>query len=608
MRFIPIVDPGVPVAILNPWYSAYNEGLEQDLFIKDITGEPYIGQVWPGPVHFPDFMHPAAQDYWTRQLTKFHDMAPFDGLWIDMDECSNFCGNSEQVCSNATVISGECPLEGHTNVDCCLECSVVDENNTYDFPPYYMRSFKGPISRHTIPVSCRQYGDIPVYNTHNLYGLTESIATKNALIAIKGNEKRPFVLTRSSFVSAGAHVNKWTGDNGKEQRRRYNSHHCAFIYYTVYSGICFLTCIILLTVVIANTVAIAATWQDLKSSVVSMFDFGLFGIPMVGSDICGFEFETTEELCTRWIQVGAFYPFSRSHNALGFAPQELYRWESVTTAAIDVLNIRYRLLPLLYTLFYTAHTAGTTVVNPFWYNFPSDRDSYELTTYQFMWGSAVLFTPVVERGAVSTTGYFPTGLWYNLASMELQFDTLTAADITEKMFTLDTPLLSTNIHILGGNIIPTQDSGMTTAVSRASNFSLLTALDGSNKATGSMYWDNGDQLELKNYIQSAFDCSIKSDGSGAGSFQITVNHDSFSSSESEPADVSPLFLRELVIVGKEIFTNADISTIYMDGIAVISGVDVATYILFDTLHNRITVKLTDVLAVPLSSSVMLSWD
>jgi alpha-D-xyloside xylohydrolase len=343
-------------------------------------------------------------------LQGFHDKVAVDGLWIDMNEVSNFCNvdGTGQVCVNSAP-SG-CPAPGASQTDCCLVCTTVDATNPYDFPPYAIGNLYGKPSTKTVAMSATQYGGARVYDTHNLYGLSEQVATNQALRTIRG--KRPFVLSRSSFMSSGKHTAKWTGDNG-------------------------------------------ASWNDLKASIVGIMDFNLFGVPMVGADICGFLFDTNEELCARWIEVGAFYPFSRNHNALGQIPQELYRWSSVTEASKAALGMRYQLLPFLYTQLYNNHVnGGDMFARALWVNFPSDAVALSVSA-QFMLGSALLVSPVLDAGRTTVDAYFPAAQWYDLAARSVAVD----ASSGGKWVTLQAPLTKINVHVKGGSVIPMQVSG-----------------------------------------------------------------------------------------------------------------------------------------------------
>jgi alpha-glucosidase (family GH31 glycosyl hydrolase) len=90
--FVPIIDPAISMRETPGTYPAYDDGMSQDIFVKDLNGEePYLGQVWPGPAFFPDFFAANTSSYWTEQLRGFYHMAEFDGIWIDMNEASNFC-------------------------------------------------------------------------------------------------------------------------------------------------------------------------------------------------------------------------------------------------------------------------------------------------------------------------------------------------------------------------------------------------------------------------------------------------------------------------------------------------------------------------------------
>jgi alpha-glucosidase (family GH31 glycosyl hydrolase) len=104
----------------------------------------------------------------------------------------------------------------------------------------------------------------------------------------------------------------------------------------------------------------------MRMSIIGMFEFNMFGIPMVGPDICGFFGDASTQLCQRWLQLGAFYPFSRNHNAWKQKDKDpvAFNDASLIESTRNALNIRYTLLPYIYTLFYKSHINGGPVAIP----------------------------------------------------------------------------------------------------------------------------------------------------------------------------------------------------------------------------------------------------
>eukprot|EP00339_Tiarina_fusa_P009533 CAMPEP_0117076388 /NCGR_PEP_ID=MMETSP0472-20121206/53834_1 /TAXON_ID=693140 ORGANISM="Tiarina fusus, Strain LIS" /NCGR_SAMPLE_ID=MMETSP0472 /ASSEMBLY_ACC=CAM_ASM_000603 /LENGTH=454 /DNA_ID=CAMNT_0004802239 /DNA_START=1051 /DNA_END=2415 /DNA_ORIENTATION=+ len=378
-QYVVILDPGIKYNDTS--YASFNELVQNGGYIYDVNGNPFVGQVWPGYTIFPDFMNSDGQSYWNEQLDTFLKTVPYDGLWVDMNEISNFCSGE---CLNGAPVppsSTTCGCSSSTSAsdfyslfDQDMTIFMYDDGDSFDpeNPPYAINNDENhdALNNKAVDVNAYHYNMdgsvLSEYDCHNLYGLTEARQTHISLSNFYS--ERPFVLTRSSFPSSGHWTAHWTGDN-------------------------------------------ASQWPDLYYSIVgSMLNFNILGIPMIGSDICGFLDNTTEELCARWIEVGSFYPFSRNHDTTGVIPQELYRWPTVSAISSFILRVRYSLIPVFYTLNYQATTQGSPIIRPLFFEFPSDTSTFGIDR-QFLIGSSIMVIPVLDEGATSVNGYFPAATW-----------------------------------------------------------------------------------------------------------------------------------------------------------------------------------------------------
>ncbi|XP_058580019.1 putative maltase-glucoamylase-like protein FLJ16351 [Neofelis nebulosa] len=460
MRFVLILDPAISGNETH--YPTFKRGQENNVFIKwPDNNEIVWGKVWPdlpnvnvdatldhetqvklyrAYVAFPDFLRDSTAAWWKMEIQELYvnpqepkKSLKFDGLWIDMNEPSNFVDGSVRGCSDKSL----------------------------NKPPYmpHLESRDMGLSSKTLCMESQQIlpdgSRVRHYDVHSLYGWAQTRPTYEAVQAVTG--QRGVVITRSTFPSSGRWGGHWLGDN-------------------------------------------RAAWDQLRKSIIGMMEFSLFGISYTGADICGFFGNAEYEMCLRWMQLGAFYPFSRNHNTIGTRRQDPVAWNSTFEMySRKVLQTRYALLPYLYTLMHKAHVEGSTVVRPLLHEFTNDRVTWDIDR-QFMLGPAILISPVLESNTFEIQAYFPRARWYD-------YSTESGNTSTGYWKTLEAPLDHINLHIRGGYILPWQEPAMNTQASRQKFMGLIVALDDNGKAEGQIFWDDGqsiDTYENGNYFLANF--------------------------------------------------------------------------------------------------------
>ena len=230
----------------------------------------------------------------------------------------------------------------------------------------------------------------------NAYGLMNAEAIYNGQRGVDP-DKRVFLLTRSGFAGQQKYSTvTWSGDIG-------------------------------------------TTWGDLKSQISAGLNFAASGIPFWSMDIGGFcvqnkfiaaqkEYQKTgnesedlkewRELNTRWFQFGAFAPIYRAHGQWPFreiyniAPENYPAYNSI----VYYTNLRYDLMPYIYSLAGMTHFDDYTIMRPMAMDFTNDKKTYNLGD-QYMFGPSLLVAPVYEYGARNRSVYLPEGyIWYDLYS------------------------------------------------------------------------------------------------------------------------------------------------------------------------------------------------
>jgi alpha-glucosidase (family GH31 glycosyl hydrolase) len=180
-------------------------------------------------------------------------------------------------------------------------------------------------------------------------------------------------------------------------------------------------------------------WETLKTHIPIGINTGLSGIPYWGTDIGGFvpTKEFTAELYLRWFQFGAFCPLFRCHgrnwtlrlpwgwNTGDPGPMEISRYEGAAipdaselhNAQVEpicrkYLELRYRLLPYIYSAVRECTVTGLPLMRALWLHYPDDPKAVERDD-EYLWGRDLLVAPIVEKGATSRQIYLPRGAWYD---------------------------------------------------------------------------------------------------------------------------------------------------------------------------------------------------
>ncbi|WP_424951336.1 glycoside hydrolase family 31 protein [Deinococcus sp.] len=297
----------------------------------------------------------------------------------------------------------------------------------------------------TLPYDAR-HGDRSHLEMHNVYanGMAEA---SRAGYAKHAPRLRPFILTRAGAAGIQRSAAVWTGDN-------------------------------------------ASRWSHLQLSLPMLMGLGMSGIPFSAPDVGGFDLDSTGELLARWYQAGLGYAFLRNHASNFTAYQEPWRFgEPYLSVIRGALQMRYRLLPHLYTLAAQACASALPPLRPLALHYPQDPQARaEVSAY--LLGEGLLVAPVLHANTSQRPVYLP-GQGEGWAEL---FDLASFGEVYAggQTVTAMAPLSSLPLYLKRGQAIATTDTAaLHTTHARWEQLSWL-AHAGPDGVTGGLYEDDGD--------------------------------------------------------------------------------------------------------------------
>ncbi|KAJ8921961.1 hypothetical protein NQ315_008595 [Exocentrus adspersus] len=222
----------------------------------------------------------------------------------------------------------------------------------------------------SMPSECVHIGGVPHRDIHNIYGFLQTKATHQGLMQRDNGTKRPFILTRSHFAGSQRYAAMWTGDNN-------------------------------------------AQWSHLGITYPECINSNLVGLVFCGADMGGFLGNPPDALLQRWFQAGVWLPFFRSHSNSNTNRREPFLFaEEVQDVLRKAMKLRYKHIPVWYTLFYEHTLHGDPIIRPFFYEYPEVPEE----PAHVLLGSNILARPVVEENVDSITVSFPGSNtnWYRV--------------------------------------------------------------------------------------------------------------------------------------------------------------------------------------------------